>query len=228
MHQGGRWLPRPVRLWSIRGIAPERGQVALWICSNWPVPLPPLPLLQTHRTPAAHTSSSLCHSTHHPCHPPLLLPRCFSSTSHPSSCGLYFLFGTFFSLPITCLVSIHILWRCRFCCVTLRGEPRPQPMCTLLLNLCRRWAALAGNPTVIVSRLGDPDHKAGLARHEMAFPCCSASDQTCRGETHLDKVHKRPWEQRVQVTDVLRKPVEDSSWEIAQGDRLDDITVDLR
>lgn len=86
-------------------------------------------------------------------------------------------------------------------------------MCTLLLNLCRRWAALAGNPTVIVSRLGDPDHKAGLARHEMAFPCCSASDQTCRGETHLDKVHKRPWEQRVQVTDVLRKPVEDSSWE---------------
>jgi hypothetical protein len=44
---------------------------------------------------------------------------------------------------------------------------------TLLLNLCGRWAALAGNPTVIVSRLGDPDHKAGLARHEMASPCSS-------------------------------------------------------
>lgn len=167
----------------------------------------PAPLLQTHRTPAAHTSS-LCHSTHHPCHPP---PHCFPphQTHHPVA----FISSLVpFSPPITCLVSIHIFWRCRFCCVTLR-EPRPQPMCTLLLNLCRRWAALAGNPTVIVSRLGDPDHKAGLARHEMAFPCCSASDQTCRGETHLDKVHKRPWEQRVQVTDVLRKPVEDSSWE---------------
>lgn len=153
--------------------------------------------------PAAR-ALSLCHSTHPPCPPPpffsstAVIPWPFISSLVP------------FSLPITCLVSKHILWRCCFCCVTLR-EPRLQPMCTLLLNLCRRWAALAGNPTVIVSRLGDPDHKAGLARHEMAFPCCSTSDQTCRGETHLDKVHKRPWEHRVQVTDVLWKPVEDSS-----------------
>lgn len=188
-----------------------------------PTDLSPFPLYHassstplTHRTHAAHTSS-LCHSANCPRHP-LLASLLFSFKSSPSSCGLYFLFGTFLSFPITC--SKHILWRCRFCCVTQR-EPRPQPMCTLLLNLCRRWAALAGNPTVIVSRLRDPDHKAGLARHEMAFPCCSASDQTCRGETHLDKVHKRPWEQRVQVTNVLRKPVEDSSWETTQHKSTD-------
>lgn len=220
MHQGG---PRLPGLEDCRALGELRweGQVPLWICSNWPVPLfpsttLPAPLLQTHHTPAA-----LLFATQH-----IILvtpfPRLATVFLHIGPIILWPFISSLvpFSLPITCLVPKHILWRCRFCCVTL-GEPRPQPMCTLLLNLCRRWAALAGNPTVIVSRLGDPDHKAGLARHEMAFPCCSASDQTCRGETHLDKVHKRPWEQRVQVTDVLRKPVEDSSWETTQHKSAD-------
>lgn len=84
-----------------------------------------------------------------------------------------------FSLPS---LAEQSLWGCRFCCVTLR-KPRPEPMCTLILNLCRRWATLAGNPTVIVSRLGNPGHNAGLPRHEMASPCSSG------GEPDLPRWH---------------------------------------
>lgn len=159
-------------------------------------PLPPPPCLQhlspLHCMPAAHTSS-LCHSTDHPCHP-LPAPPLLPSTSDPSSCGHYFLFGTFLSPNHLLSLCTHSLEMPLLLCHTVGATPSTYVQ-TLLLNLCRRWAALAGNPTVIVSRLGDPDHKAGLARHEMASPCCSGSDQTCRGETHLDKVHKRPWEQ---------------------------------
>lgn len=152
----------------------------------------PLPIPQAHRTPAAHPLLF----KNHPCPPPLstlllhiVIPRpLFPVWERPLSQSL----GQ----------SPHTFSEDAASVVSQWGN-HTHSLCTLLLNLCRRWAALAGNPTVIVSRLGDPDHKAGLARHEMAFPCCSSSDQTCRGETHLDKVNERPWEQRVQVTNVL-------------------------
>lgn len=182
------------------------------------------PPLQTHRMPAAHTSS-LCHfNTASLSSPPHYFPP--YRTHHPVS---------IISSLVPFLSPNHLLSLCThslkmplLLCHT-KGSHALGLMCTLLLNLCRRWAALAGNPTVIVSRLGDPDHKAGLARHEMASPCCSASSQTCRGETHLDKVHKRPRQQGVQVANVLRKPVEDSSWgATTQKNGLDRITVDIQ
>lgn len=87
-------------------------------------------------------------------------PHCF-----PPSCGFISSLVPF-SLTQLLFISAHILWRLALC--HTEGATPSTCVHTFLLNLCRRWATLAGNPTVIVSRLDDPDHKAGLARHEMA------------------------------------------------------------
>lgn len=134
-------------------------------------------------------------------------PHCF-----PPSCG-FISSSVPFSFPITFHLHAHSL---KTCVVSHWGSHALDLCAHFLLNLCRRWATLAGNPTVIVSRLEDPDHKAGLARHEMASLCCSTSDQTCRGETHLGKVHQHRGKLKVQVANVFSWPAENYFWNATQ------------